>query len=191
MSSLLNEAVSAILRAYSSQDILFEDYIREIFKNQEFLKIHINTFMLSFKELWESYEDVIIGININDTLKDFTGLILSGDKTIETRDSKNNGIQDLLNKGVRRVGLISVNQKRKPSALVVGYATIGDPIHYRTEEEFRQDEKFHKVFKGDPYDFKKEKFGYPLTDIVKVKNPFPPAQTKGIIRTRRLFNTNY
>lgn len=143
--------------------------------------------MLSFKELWESYEDVIIGININDTLKDFTSLILSGDKTIETRDSKNNGIQDLLNKGIRRVGLISVNSKRKPTALVVGYATIGDPIHYKTEEEFRADEDSHRVYKGDPYDFKVEKYGYPLSDIIRVKVPFAPAQTKGVIKTRRLF----
>jgi hypothetical protein len=143
--------------------------------------------MLSFKELWESYEDVIIGININDTLKDFTSLILSGDKKIETRDSNNNGIQDLLNKGIRRVGLISVNSKRKPTALVVGYATIGDPIHYKTEEEFRADEDLHRVYKGDPYDFKVEKYGYPLSDIIRVKKPFIPAQTKGVIRTRRLF----
>jgi hypothetical protein len=143
--------------------------------------------MIPFKKFFESYEDDVIGININDTLKDFTGLILSGDKKIETRDSKNNGIQDLLNKGVRRVGLISVNKKRKPSALVVGYATIGDPIYYRTEEEFRNDENLHKVYKGEPYDFKTEKYGYPLSDIIRVKIPFPPAQTKGVIRTRRLF----
>jgi hypothetical protein len=143
--------------------------------------------MLSFKEFFESYEDEMIGININDTLKDFTGLILSGDKKIETRDSKNNGIQDLLNRGIRRVGLISVNKKRKPTALVVGYATIGDPIHYRTEEEFRGDENLHRVYKGDPYDFKVEKYGYPLSDVIKVKEPFSPAQTKGVIKTRRLF----
>ena len=143
--------------------------------------------MISFKEFFESYEEDVVGININDTLKDFTGLILSGDKKIETRDSKNNGIQDLLNRGVSRVGLISVNSKRKPTALVVGYATIGDPIHYRTEEEFRADEDSHRVYKGDPYDFKVEKYGYPLSDVIRVKEPFAPAQTKGVIKTRRLF----
>jgi hypothetical protein len=41
--------------------------------------------MITFKEYITESNDISIGININDKIQDFTGQILRGEKTIESR----------------------------------------------------------------------------------------------------------
>jgi len=109
-------------------------------------------------------------VNINDSSQDFTGQILNGQKTIETRDTLNNAMQGVLG---QRIGLVRTGIK---DTKVVGYATVAkQPIVYRDEAEFRRDQESHLVAPGSPYDIKKGgvKYGYELTDVVPVE-PFAP-----------------
>ena len=109
-------------------------------------------------------------VNINDSTQDFTGQILRGEKSIETRDTLNNALQGVLG---QRVG---ITRTGTGNTKVVGYATVAmQPVVYSTEAEFRQDETKHLVKQGSKYDIKpgKMKFGYVLTDVVAVE-PFTP-----------------
>jgi hypothetical protein len=125
---------------------------------------------ISVRNMPASDREVTRAVNINDASQDFTGQILKGQKTIETRDTLNNALQGVLGQriGITRTG--TGNTK------VVGYATVAkQPIVYRNEAEFRRDEESHLVAAGSPYDIKKGgvKYGYELTDVVSVE-PFAP-----------------
>jgi hypothetical protein len=113
------------------------------------------------------------GININDKKQPFTKQIISGEKTIETRNT--NSLKGQVGK---RIGIIRTG-KGKPQ--VVAYATVGEPIIYNTKEEFRKDQDKHLVEEGSEFDIKEDgmKYGYPLTDVEKV-TPFP-VTSKGIV----------
>jgi len=114
-----------------------------------------------------------MGININDKIQDFTGQILSGRKTMETRDT------DSLRAYVgKEVGIIRTG---KGKAQVVGYMTIGEPVVYNNRAEFKKDQSKHLVKTGSDFDIRagKTKYGYPLTNVRKV-SPFP-VTTKGIV----------
>jgi hypothetical protein len=106
------------------------------------------------------------GININDKGQDFTGQILSGEKTVETRD-QNRSLKPYVGK---RVGLISTGVG---PAMLRGFADVGEPVEYRTPEEFRANEGLHRVSEGSKYDIKtgQSKFGYPLSNIEKLPEP--------------------
>jgi len=123
--------------------------------------------------------NVTKAVNINDSTKqggqNFTDQIISGKKTIETRDSPLNALQPLLG---QRIGLASTG-KGKGTTRIVGYATVGDqPIIYNNEAEFRKDQGKHLVPQGSKYDIKQgqKKYGYELKDVVAVK-PFAPKST--------------
>ena len=114
--------------------------------------------------------EVTRAVNINDDSQDFTGQILKGQKTIETRDTLNNAMQGVLG---QRIGLVRTGIK---DTKVVGYATVAkEPIVYRNESEFRRDKDRHQVAPGSKYDIKKGgvKYGYELTDVTPVE-PFAP-----------------
>lgn len=108
------------------------------------------------------------GININDKEQDFTGQILRGEKTIETRD-QNRSLAPYVGK---RVGIISTG---KGPAMLRGLADIGDPVEYKTPEEFRAAQGMHQVTPESLYDIKegKSKFGYPLSNIEELPVPQP------------------
>lgn len=113
-------------------------------------------------------------ININDTETPFTDLILSGIKTIETRDTRS--LKSLVG---QRVGIISTDKSRK--ALLVGYVDIVSEIKYNSEEEFRKDTIKHHVLAGSKYDIKRNgvKYGYVLSNPQKCE---PTAVTaRGIV----------
>ena len=115
-----------------------------------------------------------VGININDSTQPFTEQILSGRKTIETRNS------DSLRKYVgKRVGIIKTGEG---PAQVVGYVTIAEPIVYKKRVEFRRDQSKHLIKAGSDFDMAEGqdvKYGYPLMDIEKV-TPFP-VTSQGIV----------
>lgn len=123
----------------------------------------------------ESEPEAEMGVNINSAEIPFTDLILSGDKTIETRPTNS------LNAYVgRRVGIVKTGAGK---AMVVGYATIGQPVIYRNQQEFRAAETQHRVPAGSTFDLKEGevKYGYPLTDVVAVE-PFEPIGRGNVIR---------
>jgi hypothetical protein len=129
----------------------------------------------------EENERPKIGIYINnDGKKKFMNLILSGQKTIETRNNQN-----LSEYAGQRIGLIRTG---KGSTLVMGYATLGNPIVYNNEEEFRKDQDKHHVLKGDERDIlnspKSIKYGYPLVDVEIEPDPYPPKEKKSPLKKR-------
>ena len=103
------------------------------------------------------------GININDEFQDFTGQILRGEKTIETRDSRS--LDSRIGKltGIIRTGI------RNQKATLVGYAVIGEPVVYDSVAKFRRDYKKHLVAPGSEHDIKDGlKYGYPLMQVETV-----------------------
>ena len=114
------------------------------------------------------------GININDSKQPFTKQIISGEKTIETRNT--NSLKAQVGK---RVGIIRTGRGK---ARVVGYATIGEPIVYNNKKEFRKDQDKHLVEEGSEFDIKEDglKYGYPLLNVEKIDRPFL-VKSKGIV----------
>jgi len=123
---------------------------------------------MSFK-LWLESRYPSRGININDKYQPFTELILSGIKTIETRDSRS--LNSLIG---QRVGIIRTGVG---VATLVGYVTIGEPIFYSNKLMFDMDYKRHRVGPESPfYIGENGKWGYPLS------NP------ERLSRTRKILN---
>jgi hypothetical protein len=113
-------------------------------------------------------------ININDTHQDYTGQILRGEKTVETRNT--NSLRPLIG---GRYGISRTHDSRKVPAMVVGYATLGEPKLYENAEDFDADYDLHQVGTDSPHHFNKShtgvKFGYPLHDVEQEPEPFPPG----------------
>lgn len=123
------------------------------------------------------YDAPTMGININDKHQDFTGQILRGEKTIETRDT--HSLKPYVGK---RIGLVSTGIG---PATLVGYANVGEPIFYNTPEEFDADWHRHRVSPDSPYYITpRGKYGYPLTEVEAEPNP-RILDTRGI-RSRSL-----
>ena len=96
-----------------------------------------------------------VGININDDTQDFTQQILSGKKTVETRNSPS--LRPYIGK---RVGIVKTG-KGKPAELV-GFARITGEKRYKSAEEFDADYAAHKVSPDSPFHSGGIKFGYTI-----------------------------
>jgi hypothetical protein len=120
-------------------------------------------------------ESPSIAININCTHQDYTGQILRGEKTIETRNT--NSLRTLIG-GRYGISRTHDNSRRFP-AMVVGYATLGEPKLYETAEDFDADYHLHRVGPESRHHFNEShtgvKFGYPLYDVEREPEPFPPG----------------
>jgi SAM-dependent methyltransferase len=118
------------------------------------------------------------GININDEFQDFTGQILRGEKTIETRPSRS--LDSRIGKltGIIRTGI------RNQKATLVGYMVIGEPVIYDSVAKFRRDYDKHLVAPGSEHDIKNGlKYGYP---IMQVESVAPKELTSRGIVIRKL-----
>jgi hypothetical protein len=114
----------------------------------------------------------MMGININDECQDFTGQILRGEKTIETR--KTRSLDPYIGE---RVGLVRTGVGK---ATLVGYATIGDPVVYDSVAKFRRDYEKHLVAPGSAFDIKDGlKYGYPLMQVESVEPK--EIESRGIV----------
>jgi hypothetical protein len=114
----------------------------------------------------------VMGININDCTQDFTGQILRGEKTIETRSTRS--LDPYIGE---RVGIVRTGVDK---ATLVGYATVGEPVVYDSVAKFRRDYDKHLVAPGSAFDMKDRlKYGYPLMQV----EPITPklVQSKGIV----------
>ena len=117
----------------------------------------------------------MMGININDKCQDFTGQILRGEKTIETR--KTRSLDPYIGE---RVGLIRTGVGK---ATLVGYATVGEPVVYDSVAKFRRDSDKHLVAPGSAFDIKDDlKYGYPLMQVEEVEPQV--VESKGIVARR-------
>jgi hypothetical protein len=136
--------------------------------------------MVTFKEYILESMEAKMGVNINDKIQDFTGQILRGEKTIETRNK--NSLKSYVGE---RVGIIRTG---KGNAYLVGFCTVGEPKLYENEKEFRKDEDKHLVQQGSKFDIPKDgvKYGYPLYDVVKLNEPVR-ITSKGIISRKLNF----
>ena len=116
-----------------------------------------------------------MGININDKCQDFTGQILRGEKTIETR--KTRSLDPYIGE---RIGLIRTGVGK---AALVGYATVGEPVVYDSVAKFRQDQSKHLVAPGSAFDIKDGlKYGYPLMQVESVEPR--QVESRGIVARR-------
>jgi hypothetical protein len=113
-----------------------------------------------------------IGININDSEQDFTGQILSGAKTTETR------VTDSLRPYVgKTVGIVRTG---KGKATLVGTMKVGEPKFYKSKKEFDKDFEKHRVGEGSSHYIGHEgKYGYPLSEVKKVRPVV--LDSKGIV----------
>lgn len=115
------------------------------------------------------------GININCKKKDWIGLILTGEKTIETRDSMS--LHPYIG---QRIGLVATGRGK---ATLHGYATIKKVVEYRSLEDWNKDMSKHLVMYTDPYCWEvgktKLKWGYVLTDVERCEPRI--IETKGIV----------
>lgn len=115
------------------------------------------------------------GINFNCKYKDWIALILTGEKTVETRDSKS--LDPYIGK---RIGLIKTGRGK---ATLYGYATIKERIEYHNIEEWSNDGKRHLVNMLDNYRWNiyktKIKYGYVLTDVERCEPRF--VESFGIV----------
>lgn len=117
-----------------------------------------------------------IGININDSTYPWTEAILSGQKTVETRNSPT--LDPYIGK---RVGIIRTG---KGPAQLVGFVDIVGKKIYNTIESFRTDESLHLVSEGGFFDFKGDgKIGYVLENPERISVPVP-VTSRGIVSRR-------
>lgn len=116
----------------------------------------------------------MLGININDDLQNFTDLILSGEKTIETRNK--NTLKSLVN---ITVGIIKTGKNKQ--ALLVGLMRLAEPKVYLSKPEFRKDKNKHLIKPNSKFDFVEgKKFGYPIVKTYKFKEAIP-VFSRGIV----------
>ena len=114
----------------------------------------------------------LMGININDSTQDFTGQILRGEKTIETRSTRS--LDPYIGK---RVGIVRTGVGK---ATLVGYATVGEPVVYDSVAKFRRDQSKHRVAPGSTFDIKDRlRYGYPLMQVEAVEPR--QVESKGIV----------
>ena len=115
--------------------------------------------MSAFDRAWALVKTM--GVNINDSQTPYTEMILSGKKTIETRRTRSLDPYIGDEVGIIRTG--------KGPAELVGYMDIEKPKEYHNTQEFERDRPKHRVPKGSTEDKKGKSFGYPLTDVERVK----------------------
>lgn len=111
------------------------------------------------------------GININCLGQDYCTQILTGEKTIETRNSRS--LDPYIG---QQVGLIKTGVG---PAKLVGYVTVGYPIEYETEAEWEDDIARHRVFGGTFGWCHQTKYGYPMINPIRISPVL--VTSKGIV----------
>lgn len=106
-----------------------------------------------------------IGININDKHEKWSEFLLSGKKTIETRNT--NALKSYVGQPV------AVIRTGVGKACIVGFIMLDEPIVYNTLEQFRADTERHGIQAGSVFDWKGRKYGYPVEVLHKLEAPLP------------------
>jgi predicted transcriptional regulator len=126
--------------------------------------------------------DVMTAVNVRNELNNkFADLIVSGQKSIETRRSRS--LDNLIG---NRVKIVRTTGKGD-EARVIGEVTVGEPIQYKTRAEFAKDYDKHLVDEDSDFAFQDGgKFGYPMINPERYDTPYPMPKRKGIVYTREV-----
>lgn len=126
--------------------------------------------------------DVLPALNVKNELSNkFADDIVAGRKTIETRRSRS--MDPLIGK---RVKIIRTTGKGS-EAMVIGEATVGEPVFYRTKAQFEEDFEKHLVPSDSGFGFSDGgKYGYPMIDAEKYDKPYKAPKNKGIVFTKNV-----
>ena len=106
--------------------------------------------------------NVLTGINIQNYPTPWVDMILSGEKTIETRNQNN--LKCYVGK---KMGII---ETQTGQAKLVGYWVLSEPKVYLGRDAFMKDFKQHRVFFPDNIEFN-VKYGYPIISVEKLDEP--------------------
>ena len=130
--------------------------------------------------------DVMTAVNVRNELNNkFADLIVSGQKSIETRRSRS--LDNLIG---NRVKIVRTTGKGD-EARVIGEVTIGEPIQYKTRAEFAKDYDKHLVDEDSDFAFQDGgKFGYPMINPERYDTPYPMPKRKGIVYTKEVGGPN-
>ena len=130
--------------------------------------------------------DVMTAVNVRNELNNkFADLIVSGQKSIETRRSRS--LDNLIG---NRVKIVRTTGKGD-EARVIGEVTIGEPIQYKTRAEFAKDYDKHLVDEDSDFAFQDGgKFGYPMINPERYETPYPMPKRKGIVYTKEVGGPN-
>ena len=137
-------------------------------------------------KLFMPAEDVMTAVNVRNELNNkFADLIVSGQKSIETRRSRS--LDNLIG---NRVKIVRTTGKGD-EARVIGEVTIGEPIQYKTRAEFAKDYDKHLVDEDSDFAFQDGgKFGYPMINPERYETPYPMPKRKGIVYTKEVGGPN-
>ena len=126
--------------------------------------------------------DVLPALNVRNELSNkFADDIVAGRKTIETRRSRS--MDPLIGE---RVKIIRTTGKGS-EAMVIGEATVGEPVFYRTKAQFEEDFEKHLVPSDSGFGFSDGgKYGYPMIDAEKYDKPYKAPKNKGIVFTKNV-----
>jgi len=137
-------------------------------------------------KLFMPAEDVMTAVNVRNELNNkFADLIVSGQKSIETRRTRS--LDPLVG---QRVKILRTTGKGD-EARIVGEVTIGEPIEYKTKTEFAKDYNKHLVDDDSDFTFQDGgKFGYPMLNPERYDTPYPMPKRKGIVYTKEVSGPN-
>ena len=126
--------------------------------------------------------DVLPALNVRNELSNkFADDIVAGKKIIETRNSPS--MDSLVGKRIKIIRTTGVGDE----AMVIGEATVGDPIFYKTEADFYKDYEKHLVPRHSSFKFtSKGKWGYPMLNAEKYDKPYKAPKNKGIVFTKNV-----
>lgn len=130
-------------------------------------------------EIKYSVQDKLRGVNVrNESNARFADLIVDGKKTVETRNT------DSLRAAVGQ--RIRITRTGEGAAEYIGEATVGEPIVYNSEQEFRADASRHKVQPGSGFDIQPGgiKYGYPMLNAERYAEPVPAPRVRGRVMSR-------
>ncbi|MFN8790826.1 MAG: hypothetical protein ACK5Y2_05150 [Bdellovibrionales bacterium] len=110
-------------------------------------------------------------------------LILSGEKTVETRTYK---MPDQY--AGEEVFLIETPGKHgKFKARAIARITFGESFEYGSKKSFYADIKRHRVEPGSTWEWKdKKKWGWPIVNVKRLKTPVEIKETRGIVFTKSI-----
>lgn len=116
----------------------------------------------------------------------YADLIVSGEKTIETRNGKS--LDSLIGKRMKVIRTTGVGSE----ARVVGEVTVGPRKFYATKQEFDADLDKHFVTDDSRFAFPETgKYGYEMIDPVQYKEPYALTVRKGIVSTSNVPGPRY
>lgn len=120
------------------------------------------------------------GLNVQEP---WASLIVSGDKTVETRTFA--CPQQYMN---RPIGVVATQRESSPQSALIAILIIGDSFRYRDRLVFREGKHEHRVAKGSLYDWQDErpKWGWRVVILAAVDPEAIPLPRRGIVWTKNI-----